>query len=123
MRGTYPTKTAPFAATPDNRDHVFTVEHDGEHFICVVPEPMAAMFGGAYQDEASAWMEIVRIRTVYPSAMQWPVQNKEQCYSCLLADFKTVSVSAGDIDTGWFIFKEGSSVKDIKRWFKAEFGL
>lgn len=123
MSGASPGKTGPFFMSPENSDHVFTVENDGENYICVVPEPLSQLFGGAYLDEVSAWMAIIQIRTMYPSALQWSVENKARCHTCLWESFNQIGVTSGDIDASWLVFEKGTSVKDIKSWFNAEFDL
>lgn len=109
-------KTGAFKVTPDNKNQTFGIQSDRESFRCVVPAPVHDFFESSYCSELEAWKAIIMFRVKNPSAMQWDIDDPEQCLAMLTDDFKRQAVERSCLMNDWLIFRAGTDANDIEDW-------
>lgn len=105
------------------KDHVFTVEFDGDNYNAVYPEPLAELHSG-WQNEFSAWSAIMTDRLVQPFGKRWAIGNPLECAKCLWSALGNTPVNDdSEIEVAFLHFESGTDCHDIWHWFEDEFNV
>jgi hypothetical protein len=105
------------------KDHVFTVEFDGDNYNAVYPEPLAGLYSG-WLDEFSAWSAIMRNRLAQPFGKRWAIENPLECAKCLWSALGNTPVNDdNETEEGFLHFESGTDCHDIWHWFEDEFNV
>jgi hypothetical protein len=107
----------------DTKNHVFTVEYDGEHYRTVYPEPLSELCQW-FNCETRAWEQLVVDRVGHMYGNKWALQGKQDAASLLWGLFGDTPIDEGEcIDEPFLHFEKGTDRFDIWHWFEEYFDV
>lgn len=104
------------------KDHVFTVEFNGEAYQTVYPEPLSEL-SNLFTSEADAWCELIAHREQHPQGKCWPIHGKETAARHLWDSISKAATSEDKRLTEPFVcFGKGTLTDQVHQWLETTFG-
>lgn len=106
-----------------SKSHVFCVEHNGDFFQTVYPEPLGEL-SAYFEHENDAYYELIMDRISQKYGSKWPINDPLNAAQKLWEVLEDYTVDEDDnIEKAFLHFEAGTDRFTIWHWFESYFGV